>query len=410
MIKIIDPRIANTNVHKVGVYRVGDREYFNKLEAFQDSIRSGQEVTWHIFEEELAATDLTKEPDEDIHALYIKRAQQLRNDYDHLVLHFSGGDDSTNIVQTFIRAGIKIDQIFIRYHAGSVKTARSEFEKRNVEIDTECLEPFNLAAVVAKEIKDYHWPDVEVTMCDLTDPLLKMISDDPNWYEKRHSASIDPAAFLRSDYDLMHPPWRTMAEKGKRIAHILGKEKPFVSRDEKGFYMQYNDTNHQDHVIPRMTEVGLPQYVELFYWDPSTIQMQLKQAHMLRRAWQEGDPILTRTEELKSGRAHEDAMARILYGYRFLSRPMQTLKIKDVPGLTLTNSTPWKVVSDWSLRDKSSIFFKNWSRGTFELYKTVKPLYTHSMSFWHSGFPTLSSPKHYIWYHNEEESGNDRWE
>ena len=100
MIKIIDPRIANTNVHKVGVYRVGDREYFNKLEAFQDSIRSGQEVTWHIFEEELAATDLTKEPDEDIHALYIKRAQQLRND-----LHKSWHKDRSDIHKISCRVG-----------------------------------------------------------------------------------------------------------------------------------------------------------------------------------------------------------------------------------------------------------------------------------------------------------------
>ena len=408
MSKMIDPRIVNTNVHKVGVYRVGNREYFNKLEAFQDSIRSGQEVTWHIFEEELAATDLTKEPNEDIMFLYMKRARQLRNDYDHLVLHFSGGDDSVNIVQTFIQAGIKIDQLFIRYHAGSVTKARSEFEKMNITTDMEALEPFNLAPIVAKEIKDNYWPDIEVTVCDLTDPLLKMVSEDPDWYEKRNSASIDPVAIVRSDYDLIHPPWRTMAEKGKRIAHILGKEKPFVSQDEKGFFMQYGDTNHQDHVLPRMTEVGLPQYVELFYWDPSTIQMQLKQAHMIRRAWQAGDPILTRTEELKSGRAHEDAMARVIYGRRFLSKPFQSLKsIKDVPGMTLTNSTPWKPCSDWSLRDKSSVFFKNWTRGIFELYKTVKPLYAHSMSFWHSGFPTLSSPKHYIWYHTEEELESD---
>jgi hypothetical protein len=34
-------------------------------------------------------------------------------------------------------------------------------------------------------------------------------------------------------------------------------------------------------------------------------------------------------------------------------------------------------------------------------------LYAHSMSFWHSGFPTLSSPKHYIWYHTEEELESD---
>jgi len=405
---INDPRIINTNVHKVGVYRVGDREYFNKLEAFQDSIKSGQELTWHIFEKELAAVDLTKEPEEDIFELYAQRARQLRNDYDYLVLHFSGGDDSGNIAQTFIRAGLKIDQLFIRYHAGSVNTARSEFEKQNVATDMECLEPHNLALPVAKYIKGNYWPDVEITFADTTDTLLKMIESDPKWFEKRHTASIDPFALPRTDYDLLHRPWRVMTEKGKRVGHIIGKEKPGVFRDEIGYFMRYGETNHQDHVLPRALEPGLPQWVELFYWDPTTIKMQLKQAHMIRKARQAGDPILAQSEELCFSRIHEDVLGKILYGPRFLPRPYHGLKsIKDVPGMHLTNSTPWKPCSDWSVRDRNTEFFKNWTRGIFELYKTVKPLYAHSMSFWHSGFPTLSSPKHYIWYHTEEELESD---
>jgi hypothetical protein len=49
----------DTNISKYGVYRVGSDCYYNKLDAVTAHIRTGLQVTWHLFEEELSNIDLT---------------------------------------------------------------------------------------------------------------------------------------------------------------------------------------------------------------------------------------------------------------------------------------------------------------------------------------------------------------
>jgi len=51
---------------------------------------------------------------ESLDFLYALRARQLREKYDYLVLYFSGGADSTNILKTFIDNNIFLDEIVMQ--------------------------------------------------------------------------------------------------------------------------------------------------------------------------------------------------------------------------------------------------------------------------------------------------------
>ena len=55
----------------------------------------------------------------DIDELYRQRAHQLRDKYDYVVLWFSGGADSNNVLNSFIDNDIKIDEVvsMINYSA-----------------------------------------------------------------------------------------------------------------------------------------------------------------------------------------------------------------------------------------------------------------------------------------------------
>ena len=54
---------------------------------------------WHI------------EPEASLDQLYDARARQLREKYDYVVLSYSGGSDTHNILESFIRQGLHIDEI-----------------------------------------------------------------------------------------------------------------------------------------------------------------------------------------------------------------------------------------------------------------------------------------------------------
>ena len=83
-----------------GFYRVGNLKLYSQIEALEISQRLNLPITWHFNDEVYSSFDWTKEPDESISELYKKRCEQLREKYDYLVLFYSGGADSDNILNS----------------------------------------------------------------------------------------------------------------------------------------------------------------------------------------------------------------------------------------------------------------------------------------------------------------------
>jgi hypothetical protein len=127
------------------------------------------------------------------------------------------------------------------------------------------------------------------------------------------------------------------------------------------------------------------------------MKLQLKQIHLLRRAWAI-DPVLPLAEELAGTRAYEDAIAAVLYGVRTIPMTHKFLKAKDLKGITPQNNSPVKNSSLYFVKDTDTDYQKIWARGMFELYKSVKPLYNSFQDFFHNGYPVCSTANHYFWY------------
>ena len=94
-----------------GKYRVGENVFWDKITALSYSAKTNQTIHWDFNDLLFSAFDWSKEPEQDISHYYTLRCQQIRDEYDYIVLHYSGGSDSNNILQHFYRAGIHIDQI-----------------------------------------------------------------------------------------------------------------------------------------------------------------------------------------------------------------------------------------------------------------------------------------------------------
>ena len=112
-------------------YKVGQRTFSNCFEAFFYASRLSPHdfPRFYVFDDEFKKHDWTKEPEASWYDLLSKRAHQLREKYDVLILAFSGGTDSITIYNTFRKNNIFIDEITIAYQE---KEATDIFPKENV--------------------------------------------------------------------------------------------------------------------------------------------------------------------------------------------------------------------------------------------------------------------------------------
>ena len=105
---IFDNKIF-VNKHDVLDYAILQKNYNPNIEfIFHDEIYS--KIDWKI------------EPSIDLETLYFLRAKQLRDTYDYLILQYSGGADSHQVLFTFLKNNIEYyatdldNRLFILYN------------------------------------------------------------------------------------------------------------------------------------------------------------------------------------------------------------------------------------------------------------------------------------------------------
>ena len=106
---------------KFGYYRVGEKTTYSKLEAIEWSRQNNISVQFVFNDKIFSAIDWTQEPTTPLWEMYKDRARQIREAYDYVVLWYSGGSDSHNMLWAWIEAGLKIDEIATTWLHSGVK-------------------------------------------------------------------------------------------------------------------------------------------------------------------------------------------------------------------------------------------------------------------------------------------------
>jgi hypothetical protein len=100
---------------RLGYYLVGEKKFYNKTLALLESYRTTRlDPIWVFNNDVYSSIDWSIPITEDLSSIYRRRAQQLREQYDYLVLYFSGGADSINILHAFIDNNIFLDEIVMQ--------------------------------------------------------------------------------------------------------------------------------------------------------------------------------------------------------------------------------------------------------------------------------------------------------
>ena len=266
---------------KLGYYKCDGKIFRSKMEALIYANPENKNVEWifnnHIFER----YDWTVEPQESLRELYFRRARELREKYDYIIVSFSGGSDSHNVVESFLQQGLHIDEIVSNW-SFNISEKFLDLSGNNKHASNNNAE-YKLNAVHRLESIRNRSPLTKITIHDTSEYLLNslMLKDDPTWIEQRNDV-VNVTGVINYNM-LYHSELRKTLDKNKKICFVVGIDKPRLKIVGNKMFLFF-----QDKAVNMVTiNESLIDYtntsVELFYWDPSCLDMLCKQAHTIRK-------------------------------------------------------------------------------------------------------------------------------
>jgi hypothetical protein len=267
-------KLASHDKDKFGYYSVGNFKTYSKVEAIELHKRTGIHPHWNFNELFFSCYNWAVEPTESLEELYARRARQIRDRYDHVVIFYSGGADSQNIINTFIKNNIQIDEI-------------ATYTYRSADSDPHSFFNSELVNVAYPQIK--LWQDQGVQFqhrdIDLSGITFNIVND------KRYStnrAYYSNYAFgnnnlARSYIRETVTDYQRLIEQDKKVVFVWGSEKPRIYKENNQFCIKFLDLI--DGTVSNRTQIVNREWEhdELFYWAPEAVDIICKQGHILKR-------------------------------------------------------------------------------------------------------------------------------
>jgi len=214
-------------------YLVDDQQ--KTLSRYQAMLWAGGDINrirFYFMDDVWDGYDLTAPPTETFEELCVQRCRDLRDRYDWLCLWLSAGYDSNTVLDSFIRAGIAIDEI-----AYMDRLYFPDVEKPFIE-------------EAAASYKKYHNPRVRITRLPIdhsyTFDFYRQHGED--WILQPGALprfSKSTAAMIQSFNE--NVVRNKLSTPGRR-ADIYGKEKPRVDLEDGYWYMKSPDQMMEDNL------------------------------------------------------------------------------------------------------------------------------------------------------------------
>ena len=268
-----------SHYNKFGYYRVGTNLTYSKWEALQISSQTKSPVEWVFNDDEYGRMDWTNEPQETLSGLYRRRAQQIRDQYDYVVIMYSGGADSHNVLMSFLENGISVDEVA---HMVELEGDRDPDSFANAEI-------VKVAWPVAKNLITEKCPTAKHRVIDITQIILDLpVLIDSEEYITATSAWMTPANMARSFLRERIPEYINLIAAGKKLCFVWGGDKPNlavlndIQNNQQNYAIVFSD-RESCLVSPRQKYLARPwEHDEFFYWSPDLPELVCKQAHILK--------------------------------------------------------------------------------------------------------------------------------
>ena len=275
-----------------GHYFYNDKVYLSRAAAFDDMLLNkdyNSSITFHFNEDVFDNINWEIEPESDISTLYKMRAQQIRDKYNYVILSFSGGSDSTQILWTFLKNNIFIDEIqIVNYNDIVSKMDHTAMLKDDMV--SEYLEYDYAALPILKKVAKIS-PNTKITTIDISADAIENykksfgslgLEDD-----KFHNGSQRLYLSIPRMYSYALLKYNSQVKNPPRNACIVkGFEKPILSLDLKNkesLYFNFNDMTMRELENVRRKQTPDDLVSELFFWSRDFPLIPIKQSHMIKR-------------------------------------------------------------------------------------------------------------------------------
>lgn len=243
--------------------------FSSKIKAIEHQQKTDALINFYYYDEIYDKLNWNVEPPLSLNDYYKEQALRLREKYDYLVLCFSGGLDSTNILETFYYNNIKLDKIFIVGAFSQDEHSRSD-ENMNIEAYTSAfphVEKLGLSSITHKF--DYTQYLSNIGNLSLSRYGNEWIDNVGSWFSPHHMFWKD-----MENYAIPHEM------RDKKSAMIFGKEKSRINFENGKFGFRFSDVwftcyggSYGNEYCDRVA----------FYMDPYYTPIVLKQTHILKR-------------------------------------------------------------------------------------------------------------------------------
>jgi hypothetical protein len=274
-----------------GYWKVNDKKFINKYQALLHATQTEQAVEFIFFDEVWKSFDRSQLGKIPLKELYRQRAQQLRDSYDYLILYFSGGADSYNVLRSFLDNGIHIDEVCVKWAKDVLDKGIYTPHQTTTDASNYLSEWDYAIKPVLMELAQYH-PNVKIELVD--------------WFANRELiGSVETFNLVNHWHDVevtslavWSPNEIRLIEQGKKVAAIYGVDKPKTYFENNKNYMWFCDsavamgTPHPNNVHG----------TEYFYWTPKFPILAFEMANVAINAFKVNQELadLAFTKDVKS--------------------------------------------------------------------------------------------------------------
>lgn len=272
---ILDPvqiTLENPYLVRNGYYTVGTDVYTSKILALMTGSTQHVHPEWQFNQSVFDHVDWRREPAASLTELYRQRAREIREKHDYVVVMFSGGIDSTTVLESFLDQGLKIDEIVTTWSVQAAEAYHGDINDRSPE---NCISEWVYCTKPAlNKIHKLH-PDIKITVIDSTTDICNNVYREEDFFEFDHFHNLPSMN-----------RWPALVHKLREIGNehpnhcvLLGLDKPHFRVQGKELYLYFIDTN-----IFLKSSAGLN--VEYFFWSPQAVEILQKQCHVIFRHFQ----------------------------------------------------------------------------------------------------------------------------
>lgn len=263
-----------------GYWQVNGKCFFEKIECLQYASKiKNYNITYHFFDKEFESLDWSSEQIYNLDELYRRRAQQIRDKYKYVMVAFSGGADSRNLLNTFLENNIPIEEIVSYYPIQASAKLTDKFDSSDKSATNAIFEYYLACQPTLQEISK-KYPNIKITIIDYTEYSIDIINSDQPEKLIKYGTTL---GIYNAGERMLSNMLKTYFEKYNSVCCVYGIDKPVILYDKVKKRLGFN-TSDFAHNKCRFNIDGYYPNIEPFYQTNDMPEIFLAQAKAIKRA------------------------------------------------------------------------------------------------------------------------------